>query len=120
MCENCNDPAYIAGFAHRNLLTGGAGLAAAPFIAAASSPAYAQAASAKDGSRQTSVRAFGNGGPIERRRKSPDRRTGDWQFQWFNPDRSVRVSEKLGRCQSCHQPQSENDFVCMYGRMAAH
>jgi hypothetical protein len=51
---------------------------------------------------------------------SPDRRTGDWQFQWFNPDKSVRVSENLGRCQSCHQSQSENDFVYTYGRMAAH
>jgi uncharacterized zinc-type alcohol dehydrogenase-like protein len=65
MCENCNDPGHIAGFGRRNLLLGGAGLAAAPFIAAASTPAYAQDSSAEDGSRQISVRAFGNGGPKE-------------------------------------------------------
>lgn len=33
------------------------------------------------------------------------RRTGDWQFQHFRPDRSVHPTENTARCQSCHQSQ---------------
>jgi hypothetical protein len=49
-----------------------------------------------------------------------ERRTGDWQFQWFNPDKTVNVSESMGRCQSCHQSQASNDFVWTYDRMRSH
>ncbi|PTM39501.1 cytochrome P460 family protein [Bosea sp. 124] len=34
------------------------------------------------------------------------RRTGDWQFQWFWPDKSINTAENTARCQSCHQSQS--------------
>jgi hypothetical protein len=47
-------------------------------------------------------------------------RTGNWQFQWFNPDKTTRVSESMGRCHSCHQGQSNNDFVWTYDRMKSH
>ena len=46
-----------------------------------------------------------------------ERRTGDWQFQWFKPDRTVNVDEGLVRCQSCHQSQASQDFVFTMDRM---
>lgn len=47
-------------------------------------------------------------------------RTGDWQFQWFTPDRAVNTAESMVRCQSCHLSQSSNDFVWTYDRMKSH
>jgi len=35
------------------------------------------------------------------------RRTGDWQFQWFKPDRSVNLDENTARCQACHASQAD-------------
>jgi hypothetical protein len=40
---------------------------------------------------------------------APRRRTGDWQFQWFNPDKSINLNENTARCQSCHQSRAGND-----------
>ena len=42
---------------------------------------------------------------------------GDWKFQWFNPEQSVRASESLQRCSSCHTSQSESDYVFTADRM---
>jgi hypothetical protein len=39
------------------------------------------------------------------------RRTGDWQFQWFKPDRTINMSENTARCQSCHQSQQGADHL---------
>ncbi|UHD46406.1 cytochrome P460 family protein [Aureimonas altamirensis] len=39
------------------------------------------------------------------------RRTGDWQFQWFWPDRSVNMSENTARCQACHASQAGADYL---------
>ena len=39
------------------------------------------------------------------------RRTGDWQFQWFKPDRTINMSENTARCQSCHQSQSGSEYL---------
>lgn len=47
----------------------------------------------------------------------PQQRTGDWQFQWFNPDRTVKADESLARCHSCHQSQASQDFVFTLDRM---
>jgi hypothetical protein len=42
----------------------------------------------------------------------PDaQRAGDWKFQWFNPDKTVKADEDLGRCMSCHQQRASQDFV---------
>ncbi len=35
------------------------------------------------------------------------RRTADWQFQWFWPDKSINMNENTARCQSCHRSQEE-------------
>jgi len=48
---------------------------------------------------------------------SAESRTGDWQFQWFNPDKTVNSAANMARCQSCHVSQSGNDFVWTYDRM---
>lgn len=40
-----------------------------------------------------------------------NRRTGDWQFQWFWPDRSVNLKENTARCQSCHTSQSGSEYL---------
>lgn len=39
------------------------------------------------------------------------RRTADWQFQWFWPDRSVNMDENTARCQSCHRSQQGSDYL---------
>ena len=43
--------------------------------------------------------------------------TGNWEFQWFNQDRSIKRDENLSRCQACHASQSDNDFVFTFNRM---
>jgi hypothetical protein len=45
------------------------------------------------------------------------RRTADWQFQWFWPDRTVNLSENTARCQSCHRGQASNDFLFTASRI---
>ena len=39
------------------------------------------------------------------------RRTGDWQFQWFWPDKSINTAENTQRCQSCHSSQAGADYL---------
>ena len=39
------------------------------------------------------------------------RRTGDWQFQWFWPDRTINMAENTARCQSCHSSQSGAEYL---------
>ncbi len=39
------------------------------------------------------------------------RRTSDWQFQWFWPDRSINADENTARCQSCHSSQASSDYL---------
>lgn len=39
------------------------------------------------------------------------RRTGDWQFQWFWPDKSINTDENTARCQGCHQGQQDSEFL---------
>ena len=39
------------------------------------------------------------------------RRTGDWQFQWFWPDKSINLQENTSRCQSCHASREEDQYL---------
>ncbi len=39
------------------------------------------------------------------------RRTGNWQFQWFWPNKSINTSENTARCQSCHQSQQDQNYL---------
>jgi hypothetical protein len=39
------------------------------------------------------------------------RRTGDWQFQWYWPDRSINPQENTARCMSCHSSQRGEDYL---------
>lgn len=39
------------------------------------------------------------------------RRTADWQFQWFWPDKSINMNENTARCQSCHGGQKASDYL---------
>ena len=39
------------------------------------------------------------------------RRTGDWQFQWFLPDKTVNPNENTARCQACHQNQAGSEYL---------
>ncbi|KAB2703273.1 cytochrome P460 family protein [Brucella lupini] len=39
------------------------------------------------------------------------RRTGDWQFQWFWPDKTINMDENTARCQSCHSGQQGSDYL---------
>ncbi|SDR44855.1 Cytochrome P460 [Rhizobiales bacterium GAS113] len=45
------------------------------------------------------------------------RRTADWQFQWFWPDKTVNLSENTARCQSCHRSQESSDFLYTASRI---
>lgn len=47
------------------------------------------------------------------------RRTGDWQFQWYWPDRSVNLQENTARCQSCHQGRATNEFLFTFDQLKA-
>jgi hypothetical protein len=47
------------------------------------------------------------------------RRTADWQFQWFKPDRSINMSENTARCQSCHQARADNEYLYTFDQMKA-
>jgi hypothetical protein len=47
------------------------------------------------------------------------RRTADWQFQWFNPDRTINMNENTARCQSCHQARTENEHLFTFNDMRA-
>jgi hypothetical protein len=46
-----------------------------------------------------------------------DIRNDEWEFQWFNPDRSVKQDEDLMRCMGCHKSQERQDFVWTLDRM---
>lgn len=46
------------------------------------------------------------------------RRTGDWQFQWFWPDRQINLKENTARCMSCHQSQKEREYLFTAGRLS--
>ena len=43
-----------------------------------------------------------------------DRRTGDWQFQFYWGDRSINMEENTARCQSCHQAREESEYMYTY------
>ncbi|SEE66711.1 Cytochrome P460 [Rhizobiales bacterium GAS188] len=45
------------------------------------------------------------------------RRTADWQFQWFWPDKTVNFSENTARCQSCHRTQESSNFLYTASRI---
>lgn len=40
-----------------------------------------------------------------------EERNREWEYQAFNPDKSIQTSENLNRCFSCHSSQKNNDFV---------
>jgi len=46
------------------------------------------------------------------------RRTGDWQFQWYWPDRQINLKENTSRCMSCHQSQKEREYLFTAGRLS--
>lgn len=47
------------------------------------------------------------------------RRTADWQFQWFWPDKSVNMQENTARCQACHQSRAENEYIFTFNQLKA-
>jgi hypothetical protein len=46
-----------------------------------------------------------------------NRRTGDWQFQWFKPDKTINMAENTARCQSCHTSRADRDFLYTHSDM---
>lgn len=46
-----------------------------------------------------------------------DKRNGEWEFQSFNPDKSVNRGENLDRCFACHKGQASNDYVFTLERL---
>lgn len=50
----------------------------------------------------------------------PKRRTGDWQFQSFKPDRSINMGENTARCQSCHQSREDDQYLYTFSDLKRH
>lgn len=48
-----------------------------------------------------------------------DRRSGDWEFREFRPDRTASTAEDGSRCMACHRSRASQDFVFTYQQMAA-
>jgi hypothetical protein len=46
-------------------------------------------------------------------------RTGDWQFQAFNADRTPDIANDSARCQSCHQARADSQYQFMYDDLLA-
>ena len=46
-----------------------------------------------------------------------EERAGDWHFQQFDTNKTVRRQAIAERCVSCHQGAAENDFMFTWGRM---
>jgi hypothetical protein len=46
-----------------------------------------------------------------------DIRTGEWEFQSFNPDKSIKQDGQPERCMSCHKSQAQKDFVWTVDQM---
>jgi len=46
------------------------------------------------------------------------RRTGDWQFQWFWPDKKINLQENTARCMSCHSSQKDRDYLFTARRLS--
>lgn len=49
----------------------------------------------------------------------PDGRTDDWQFQWFNADRTINLAENTARCQACHSSRADDQFLFTYDALRA-
>jgi Cytochrome P460 len=45
------------------------------------------------------------------------RRAGDWQFQWYWPDRTINLKENTARCVSCHSSQKDQNYLYTAGRL---
>lgn len=47
----------------------------------------------------------------------PNGRTGDWQFQSYNADRTIKTDENTARCQSCHSGRASDQFVFTFNAL---
>jgi hypothetical protein len=45
------------------------------------------------------------------------RRAGDWQFQWYWPDRTINLKENTTRCVARHASRKEQDYLYTAGRL---
>lgn len=41
----------------------------------------------------------------------PEKRNGDWEYAWFNPDGSRRANATMDGCFACHQNRAGRDFT---------
>jgi hypothetical protein len=44
-------------------------------------------------------------------------RTGEWEFQSFNPDKTIKADGQPERCMSCHKSRAPQDFVWTIDQM---
>jgi hypothetical protein len=47
----------------------------------------------------------------------PEKRTGEWEYQAFNADKSANDKEGLNRGFSCHKTKEQQDFVFTFDQM---
>lgn len=41
----------------------------------------------------------------------PEKRNGDWEYAWFNPDGSRRANASMDGCFRCHTGRGDRDFT---------
>lgn len=39
-----------------------------------------------------------------------DKRNGDWEYAWFNPDGTPRANAKFDGCFACHLSRAQRDY----------
>jgi len=47
----------------------------------------------------------------------PELRNGEWEFEAFNADRTVKTNDDVSRCFACHKAQAQRDYVFTLERM---
>ena len=50
----------------------------------------------------------------------PDMRNGEWEYNAFNADGSVKNDEDIGRCLSCHANAERDDYVNKFDEMKSY
>jgi hypothetical protein len=45
-----------------------------------------------------------------------DKRNGEWEYAWFNPDGSPKADAKFDGCFSCHKSRAARDYTFLFGK----
>jgi hypothetical protein len=46
----------------------------------------------------------------------PEKRNGEWEYAWFNPDGSRKIDAKFDGCFSCHKSRAGRDYTFLFAK----